>query len=110
MFEEFGQNTYLLRGVPARFATANGISWFMDLLEEIAFLNKRFPSDIKKSIVTPMACKAAIKSGEVLTKEIMNTIVQQLSLSFEPYTCPHGRPTLIKITERELAIMFRRIN
>ena len=56
-----------------------------------------------------MACKAAVKGGDVLTvKEAEELIVKLLSLK-NPFSCPHGRPTIIELTEYELEKKFKRI-
>jgi len=55
-----------------------------------------------------LACKAAVKAGESLTIEAMQSLVDRLALADEPYTCPHGRPTIVSFTRRELDAMFKR--
>lgn len=111
ILEEFGSGTYILRGIPANLSTEKAVYQFIDLLDELAVTGREESyGDFNRAIVTRLACQAAIKSGEKLSLEAMNAIVQKLSRVNEPYTCPHGRPTLVKITERELAQMFKRTN
>jgi len=108
ILEDFGGEAYILRGVPAHLSTAAGVNQFVDILDELAALERQ--KDFNRALITRLACRAAIKSGEVLSFQAMEAIVQQLSCTTEPYTCPHGRPTLVKITEQELAQMFKRTN
>lgn len=108
ILEEFGSGTYVLRGVPAHLSTSEGVRQFIDLIDDLTVLGKE--KDFNRALITRLACRAAIKSGEVVSLKAMEAIVEQLSCTDEPYTCPHGRPTLVKITERELAQMFRRSN
>ncbi|MTI82415.1 MAG: DNA mismatch repair endonuclease MutL [Firmicutes bacterium] len=106
--EEFGADTYVLRGVPAHLSTFKGEHDLTDLLEEISDLKK--DKDFYLAFTIRLACRTAIKSGEVLSLSAMDALVQQLSCTNEPYTCPHGRPTLVKLTQQELTQMFKRTN
>jgi DNA mismatch repair protein MutL len=108
LIEEFGTDTYILRGVPAYLPTFQGVRDLTDLLEELSVMQRG--KEFSIALTTGLACRAAIKSGEILSVKDMEAIVQQLSRTCEPYTCPHGRPTLVKITEQELAHMFKRTN
>jgi len=108
LIEEFGTGTYILRGVPAHLPTFQGVRDLTDLLEELSVMQRG--KEFSLALTTSLACRAAIKSGEILSVKDMEAIVQQLSRTCEPYTCPHGRPTLVKITEQELAHMFKRTN
>jgi DNA mismatch repair protein MutL len=55
-----------------------------------------------------MACRAAIKAGAVCNKEQMIDLIRQLKKCRNPYTCPHGRPTMISFTKEELDRLFKR--
>ena len=56
-----------------------------------------------------MACKAAVKANNVLSDLEMNKLINDLRFIEEPFTCPHGRPTIIKFTLTELEKRFKRI-
>ena len=61
-----------------------------------------------KSVAASFACKGAIKAGDKLSLEEMNSLFDQLFATKEPYSCPHGRPTLIRIPREELNKRFER--
>ena len=61
-----------------------------------------------KSIAQSFACKGAIKAGDKLSLEEMNSLFDQLFTTKEPYSCPHGRPTLIRIPIEEFNKRFER--
>ncbi len=75
----------------------------MNLLE-----NNKSIQEKKEEILTRMACRAAVMAGEVITIPQMEKILQELNKTQLPYTCPHGRPTLLKVTVDELEKKFRR--
>ncbi|MCF8011570.1 MAG: DNA mismatch repair endonuclease MutL [Clostridiales bacterium] len=110
IIEEFGEETYIIRAVPAHLSTNEGIIQFTDLIEEIAAAENNRENTFWDKFITSLSCRAAVKSGEILSNEVMNNLVNHLSMAEEPYTCPHGRPTLVKITENELLQMFKRTN
>ena len=56
-----------------------------------------------------MACRAAVKANDILSLEQMRKILEELSRCEMPFTCPHGRPTLFRITSHELERRFKRI-
>ena len=59
--------------------------------------------------IATAACKASIKAYEELTMEEMRHLIETLRFIEEPFSCPHGRPTLVKLTEKDMQKMFRRI-
>ena len=65
-------------------------------------------SNAKESIITRMACRSAVMAGEELTILEMDRILKELSSKQLPFTCPHGRPTMIKVSVDELEKKFRR--
>ena len=64
--------------------------------------NTRSPiKDIEERFIATVACKAAVKAGMDLTKEEVDTLIQNLFTLQNPYTCPHGRPTTIKLNKND---------
>jgi DNA mismatch repair protein MutL len=63
---------------------------------------------LKQRLATSYACKAAIKAGDRLSPEEMQALVDRLFATKEPFSCPHGRPTLIKIPLEEFDHRFGR--
>ena len=66
------------------------------------------PSDLRQNMLHMMACKAAIKAGEVLNMRQMRQLIIDLCNTEHPFTCPHGRPCMIEISSAELYKMFKR--
>lgn len=109
IIEHFGGNTFLLRGVPSRFPPGQENTLFLDLLDY--FKEKGTSSsrvEFLDRLAASIACKNAIKSGEKLTLPAMVALLKSLSGKANPFTCPHGRPTIIKISYRDLATRFKR--
>ncbi|MCL6638190.1 MAG: DNA mismatch repair endonuclease MutL [Firmicutes bacterium] len=109
IIEHFGQNAFLLRGVPPYFPPGREKEFFIDLLSRLerpgAPLEK---SGLAKQIAASLACREAVKAGDKLTMQAMEGLVKRLSEADSPLTCPHGRPTLVQLTYRELDGRFKR--
>lgn len=105
--EDYGKNTFIIRTIPAIFDKyVPGL--FKDLIKELSFIDKKVIDKIKEEKIIMFACKKAIKAGEELTTYQMEKIIKDLENTEQPYTCPHGRPTLINISLQELERKFRR--
>ncbi|MEQ9716037.1 MAG: DNA mismatch repair endonuclease MutL [Candidatus Asgardarchaeum sp.] len=107
----FGGNTFIVRSVPViikEIATKDEIKDFIDELLSLKDVKVgRLPKE--KEIISMIACKSAIKAGEPLTMEKMRKIIYELfSLTENPFTCPHGRPTIIEIKKKKLYRLFKR--
>ena len=105
--EEFGRATFLLRGVPGNVSPGQEKELFFDILDfsEDCLTGREA---LVQRLAAAMACKAAIKAGEKLTLSAMQALAEQLAETKGPYTCPHGRPTLISLSQEELAAKFKR--
>ncbi|MDD4237112.1 MAG: DNA mismatch repair endonuclease MutL [Desulfotomaculaceae bacterium] len=109
IIEHFGGNTFLLRGVPSRFPPGQEKTLFLDLLDY--FKEKGTTScraEFFNHLAASVACKNAVKSGEKLTLAAMEALLKSLAGKDNPFTCPHGRPAVIKISYRDLATRFKR--
>jgi len=109
IIEHFGGNTFLLRGVPAGFPEGQEKTLFLDLLDY--FKEKGVASnqdEFIERLAATVACKNAVKSGEKLTISSMAALIEELASLKNPYSCPHGRPTIIKISYRDLETRFKR--
>ena len=107
-FSEENGEFYVL-SVPYLFDKPASASFLMDIIDSIKNENVKNIYDKKLLSLATMACKAAVKGGDVLTvKEAEELIVKLLSLK-NPFSCPHGRPTIIELTEYELEKKFKRI-
>ena len=64
---------------------------------------------IEKEAIYTMACKSSVKANTILNNIEVQTIISRLKNLENPYTCPHGRPVIVKLTRRELEKIFKRI-
>lgn len=108
VFEDFGQGSLLLRGIPADFSPGQSEQLLANVVEAIMEHGRISDAQTKHALASLLACKAAIKAGERLSTEAMETLMARLAGADEPYTCPHGRPTVVSFTRRELDVMFKR--
>lgn len=112
--EPFGDDTVLLRSVPYLLAGTAGLGLLQDLLAAAGGSGgPAFPGagdllsdDVERLI--RFACKAAVKAHDPLDRAEMEALLAQLAAAANPYTCPHGRPTLIRLTVSDLEKQFRR--
>jgi DNA mismatch repair protein MutL len=99
--------TVLLEAVPGAFPKWPHDRILHDILTELPS-GRRDVRDLVESIAKTVACKAAIKAGDRLTKEEMRSLIDQLFATELPYSCPHGRPTFMRMTSEELDKRFGR--
>lgn len=100
--ESFGENTLKILGIPDLEYKAKTNNLFMDTLDEVMSEERTSIKDVEERFIATVACKAAVKAHMDLTKEEVDFLIQNLLNLNHPYTCPHGRPTTIKITREEL--------
>ena len=103
----FGGRSILISGVPPLPKIQNGEVFLKDILVDLEERLKAGGEKVK-SVAASFACKGAIKAGDKLSLEEMNSLFDQLFATKEPYSCPHGRPTLIRIPIEELNKRFER--
>jgi DNA mismatch repair protein MutL len=107
--EVFGGQTIILRGVPLNLANMNYQQIIQDLIEQFMnFDTFKNPAEIKEAFIITMACKTAIKAGDNLNHLEMESLARDLFRCENPYTCPHGRPTVFRMNYEELAKKFLR--
>ena len=107
-FEFFGENSIAIRQVPIiRGEPASGYM-ISEILDTIDNLKGDIPSVYEKAI-TQIACKSAIKAGSNLTEKEKEELIKKLFNAKLPFTCPHGRPTIITMNKAELEKKFKRI-
>jgi DNA mismatch repair protein MutL len=108
--EEFGGNTVLLAGYPPMLARADFEQLIHDVAEQLAEGGKK-PSrrDILDRILHMMSCKAAVKAGQRLSPEEIESLLQQRHLINDAHHCPHGRPTALVLSRADLDRQFGRL-
>ena len=105
---EFGENTYKVSALPVMIAELNLKEFFDDLLFDLNALKNIRLTDLLKEKIAQKACKAAIKSGDVLNDEDIKNILTQIKGNLG-LKCPHGRPIAVKIARNEIDKWFKRI-
>lgn len=109
ILEHFGTRAYLLRGIPAYSGSYQGETLLREFLGQV--LAHQIPPTLDKLLeewIYLLACKESIKAKENLNLLEMEQLILQLSKTQNPYTCPHGRPTMIQLTKEELEHRFYR--
>lgn len=109
-FENFGNNSIILRSVPVLLSdNASVKESFLDMLDFLLSDKRKENMLVEEEALYRLACKSAVKANKKLDDLEIKKIISDLSKIENPYTCPHGRPTLIKITKYEFEKMFKRI-
>ena len=106
--EEFGENTIKLTGVPNVCIDLDTKELFLETLDEINTVARTAKQEIEEKFIATVACKAAVKAHMALTKEEVDSLMQKLLRLPNPFTCPHGRPTAIKMTKNDIEKKFSR--
>lgn len=107
--EIFGENTISIREVPILLGESVIKKLFIDILDNIKAMGSGEATEVKYLKIATLACKSAVKANNKLSMLEMTSLLGQLRFIEEPFTCPHGRPTIIKITLNELEKRFKRI-
>ena len=106
---EFGGDTFVVDALPLCFQSTSARILLADVAAILETSGERRSADhLLEEQIAQAACKAAVKAHSVLTREEIEDLVMQLARAEMPYTCPHGRPTLIHISSQELAKKFGR--
>ena len=104
--EYFGGNAFAVKTIPLVFGKVKISELVHDVLSMLE--NNKSILEKKEEILTRMACRAAVMAGDIVTIPQMEKILKELNQTELPYTCPHGRPTLMKVSIDELEKKFRR--
>lgn len=107
--ESFGENDVLVREVPVFLGKPHINNLFHDMIENIKSMGSGLTIDIKYDKIASLACKAAVKANDKLSDVEILSLLEELRYIDEPFTCPHGRPTIIKYSLKEIEKSFKRI-
>ena len=111
--EEFGANDFKVKGIPALLGDKNNKQIIQDVLDrllELGTVKKEIElSDEITDRIIRTACHTAIRAKDSLGSREIEKLVEDLKRTKNPFTCPHGRPIIIEITEEELDRKFKRI-
>jgi DNA mismatch repair protein MutL len=100
--EPFGDKTYLVRAVPLLLYNKDWAGMMRQLLDSLS------GGDWAETIAMSIACHSAVRAGQTLTDDEMDELVRQLEQVAIPHTCPHGRPTMIRLSSVQLEKEFGR--
>ena len=106
---EFGENTISIREVPIILGKPDIKNLFNEILDNLKNMGSGETVEIKYNRIATIACKAAIKANHQLSDLEMNKLINDLRHIEEPFTCPHGRPTIVRVSLNELEKRFKRI-
>ena len=106
--EEFGENTIKLTGVPTICLDLDTKELFLETLDEINTVARTAKQEKEEKFIATVACKSAVKANMALTREEVEKLMDELLKLPNPFTCPHGRPTVIKMTKYDIERKFAR--
>lgn len=107
--EPFGGHEYAVTGVPAHLPDVGESELLKEIIDTLAPRQGHETPEILRDRVATMSCKAAVKGGNVLPVDQMKELFLEMMACENPYHCPHGRPTMIKMTRTEIDKKFKRI-
>ena len=106
--EAFGENTIKLTGVPNICMDMNTKQLFLDLLDEVDNYSRTDRQDKEERFIATIACKSAVKANMKLTEKEVDKLMERLLALPNPFTCPHGRPTAIRMSRYDIERKFAR--
>ena len=108
LIEPFGSNSIIIRGIPMIFGKPDTKELFLEILDKLDS-NIKSSYQFKLPKIAKMACVSAIKAGDKNSEIEIEKLLMDLRNCDNPYTCPHGRPTIIKMSQYEIEKKFKRI-
>ena len=108
ILEEFGENTIKLTGAPTVCLDIDTKELFLETLDEINTVARTAKQEKEEKFIATVACKAAVKANMALTKQEVESLMDKILQLPNPFTCPHGRPTVIKISKYDIERKFAR--
>ena len=106
--DEFGENTIRLTGVPTIRVNLDNKDLFLETLDEINTVARTAKQEKEEKFIATVACKAAVKANMVLSVDEVHSLVDKMLELPNPFSCPHGRPTAIKMSKYDIERKFAR--
>ncbi|MDO4544832.1 MAG: DNA mismatch repair endonuclease MutL [Bacillota bacterium] len=106
--ENFGNKTYIVREIPAFMELREAESFLNDLFQELEDRPDLTDQKVLEKIIM-RSCKSAVKGGDHLKEEEIAALIKDLKNCVNPFSCPHGRPTFVRMTKYQLEKMFKRV-
>jgi DNA mismatch repair protein MutL len=107
--EVFGDNTIQIREIPYILGKLDGKNFLVQMLDSIKNFGSSSTIEVKYDNIARLACKSAVKANDKLSIEEVKKLIDDLRYCDNPFNCPHGRPTIIKMSIYELEKKFKRI-
>lgn len=108
-FDFIGNRDIVIRSIPSEITEKDTEQVFKGAVDAISKNAGMEHMLLEKEAIYTMACKSSVKANTVLSEIEVNTLIERLKKLDNPYTCPHGRPVIVKLTRRELEKIFKRI-
>jgi DNA mismatch repair protein MutL len=108
VLEEFGRDTFLVRAIPVVLGKLEDTTMIDEIISDLVSQEPLRTINNRERITRIIACRGAVKAGTICTKEQCQRIVHQIRNTRNPFTCPHGRPTMLRFSRADLDAMFKR--
>ena len=108
MIEDFGKDTFLVRAIPVFLGKPEDLTLIDEIVSDLTSPESGQRVDNRERITRVIACRGAVKAGTVCSQEQCQRVADQLRQAENPFTCPHGRPTMIRFSKEDLDGMFKR--
>ncbi len=104
--EEFGHRNISIRSVPNTFGIPEGERFIYEIIDNLDKISSVY--DTKYDEIAEIACKSAIKANDKISVKEVKKLLEDLKKCENPYTCPHGRPVMVKMTKKDIEKLFKR--
>jgi len=108
VLEEFGRDTFLVRAIPVVLGKLEDTTMIDEMVNDLISEEPVRSVNTRERITRIIACRGAIKAGTVCTREQCQRLIHQIRYAKNPFTCPHGRPTMLRFSRTDLDTMFKR--
>jgi DNA mismatch repair protein MutL len=108
VLEEFGRDTFLVRAIPVVLGKLEDTTILDEMISDLVSAEQIRSVNTRERITRIIACRGAIKAGTICTQEQCQRLIQQIRYAKNPFTCPHGRPTMLRFSRADLDTMFKR--
>jgi DNA mismatch repair protein MutL len=108
LLEPFGANTFLIRSIPAMLAKQDPVEAVAGIIDDLELSKQPGIRAIEDQLIRYVCKRAAVKAGQILSLDEMQSLIRQLERCESPHTCPHGRPTMLHMSGDQLAREFGR--
>jgi DNA mismatch repair protein MutL len=108
--EPFGQNSFIVHSHPQWFPKGEEKETIENMIEQLLLMKKVDIKKLREEAAIMMSCKASIKANHYLPQNEIQSLLDELRRTSDPFTCPHGRPIIIHYSTYEMEKMFKRVN